>query len=147
MFASGVLRHQAPSTPSPNAVSAAPSGRGLAAGSRVVTPRATVSPGSGAGADDPQPTAARAAAAITALPARLPPPRPPGQPPGRTPSHDPIMGPAPREWRLVVVGRFGRGVGLAVRRRRVLDHRAQRGRVTRHGPGGRGGLAGPADHP
>src|ERR1700744_5365792 len=79
MFASGVLRHQAPSTPSPNAVSAAPSGRGLAAGSRVVTPRATVSPASGAGAGDPQPTAARAAAAITTLPASgagPPPPQP-----------------------------------------------------------------------
>src|SRR5579875_1473092 len=70
-LASGVLRHQAPSTPSPNAVSAAPSGRGLTAGSRVVTPRATVSPASGTGADDPQPTAARAAAVITALPASL----------------------------------------------------------------------------
>src|ERR1700749_3823554 len=86
-FASGLVRQKAPRTPSPNAVSAVPSGRGLAAGSRGVTPRATVSPASGAGADDPHAARPRAAAGMTALPA---------SPRARHRVMTPIMGPASR---------------------------------------------------
>src|SRR5581483_10171563 len=82
-LARGLVRHQAPSTLSPNAVSAAPSGRGLALGSRAATPCAMVTP---AGPDgdaggplrpgpEPEPQPASASPATTAIPAAAAPTR------------------------------------------------------------------------
>src|ERR1700749_628805 len=94
-FASGLVRQKAPRTPSPNAVSAVPSGRGLAGGSRVVTPRAPGSPARGAGVDDPHAARPSAAAEMSALPA---------SPPGQTPGKTPIIGPGVKGWPPSCVG-------------------------------------------
>src|SRR5580693_112525 len=67
-LAPGSERHQAPSTSSPNAVSAAPYGRGLTMGSLTATPCAmTIAALGCAGRADPHPTTVRTAA--TASPA------------------------------------------------------------------------------
>src|SRR5215472_10511511 len=70
MLACGSARHQAPSTLSPNAVSAAPKGRGSAAGSRAAAPMTSDPPpgdaACGAGAD-PHPAASSAATATPAV--------------------------------------------------------------------------------
>ena len=71
-FCRGYCAHQARSTSSPNAVSAAPSGRGSAAGSMAATPRATTRAGAGAGVDG----ALAHPAAATVVPARASMPRP-----------------------------------------------------------------------
>src|SRR5579862_6003222 len=58
-LACGFARHHAPSTSIPNAVSAAPYGRGSTNGSRRVTP-CTMTGAGGGGAADPHPARARA---------------------------------------------------------------------------------------
>src|ERR1700761_7145918 len=76
-LACGLVRHQAPSTLSPNAVSAAPSGRGLALGSRAATPWAMVTPASADGDPDgvsepgpePEPHPASTSPTTAAIPA------------------------------------------------------------------------------
>src|ERR1700760_2134761 len=74
-FCPGYCAHQARSTSSPNAVSAAPNGRGSAAGSTAATPRVTVGAGAAA-APHPARAAARPAAAripaVVLLPSRMP---------------------------------------------------------------------------
>ena len=81
----GYCAHQPRSTSSPNAVSAAPNGRGSAAGSTAATPRVTAAAGAGAGAAA---LAHPARAAVTLAAVRTPKPvlLPSRMPLGRRPS-------------------------------------------------------------
>jgi hypothetical protein len=70
-FFRGYCAHQARSTSSPKAVSAAPSGRGFAAGSMAATPRVITVPGAAGPGVLAHPVATIATATI-ATPARIP---------------------------------------------------------------------------